>query len=243
MRNAIKIPGSRSDNRLVTDDFGNKAIFRRCNKCGLFKEWDSGFHRPSYATCRTCKNAYTAQYKEQHRDRINARKREHYRAIRNDPDLWAYYMSRRDNSYRKRPKEQTQRAYQKFYAKLKADPERYQRYLENRRIYYSGYRERQGVKPRKTVPQTVHNLPVRPKKGRETYLPREPFVGWLDSVLPDYGGEYSQLAIRLGCSEKHIRRQRKGDTIRASLADFFITGEGKYSLADIYPEYLLDEAA
>lgn len=143
----------------VTDDFGNRYPVRRCGHCrrwlerneenfGIRERYETGGIKRWDNWCRRCRREaarrYYAEAPEQ-QQKMKRRAKHHRemedavrRARRRERN--AAYQRRRRAEDPNREKE-AQRRYQE---KLKADPVRYARELENRRLAYHLRKERQG---------------------------------------------------------------------------------------------------
>lgn len=213
---------------------------RVCCECRQTKDLEHDFYKARRIAMGTpkdwnyqCKKCKTAQLQElTRRQRADPQR---------GPELRAMYARlRREWRARNPDKERANR--DRYWARLRKDPERYTRALENRRIEYRLRAEREG--------RSVRALSTA-KMGREHLpkLPAKPLSELLDVLVTQYDGDTEALGRALNFSSRNLRAWRTGEReeVQFDVADRILTAAGlmwwEVWTEDEYPELHMRLAA
>lgn len=231
-KEAAEKAAARAAWRSTFEDPDTGVMMRRCSTCRTVKVLDEEFyveHRNDDGSikgrayiCRSCSVV-----------RTNAIRRERLR----DPATagLARAQSREwQRQWRERNREAYRRSQRAYAERIKADPVRYARQLENERIAYRLRKERRGLGPAQN--QRVRKPAPEPKLPA---LPAEPLLRAVEEHLHQTGGVLS--LAELGVNERSVRRWREdleaGRTPRVQFraADKTLLAIGR-NVWDVWPE-------
>lgn len=196
--------------------------------------------------CRKCAAARRRELAAQNRARVREIAKASYERLKADPVRLARLREkRREANRRRRERERTDPVFAERQRELrraaaqrrKLDPDRYQQYLENRRIRESIKRRAKGAPavPQRSVLGSVVD------RERRTYLPVGPLRDYLVVCLAESGLTHEVFATSVGLHPRALTRiLREGARVQRDLADR-ITSHLPILLGDLYPD-AADEA-
>lgn len=213
--------------RWVVDDFGNRVRVRRCSECRVWLPLDTDHFGARVAPvqfqarCRDCARTKVrerwANLPAEARRREIVRKRE--AAATNAEGMRRQRETKRRASAKARRNnpDRIRQTRIRWWAKLKADPQRYAEYLENRRIYRRLLRERRdGVDLAAIARQKGATNAYRADGGHR--VPADPFRVWLEAIAAESAPDaYSvadgldELAAKIGVDPRRLWGYRRGE--------------------------------
>lgn len=223
------------------------AGYANCTSCGSWRpvsdfavERKRGGVRLRH--CYPCNRKYRAGWRERNRQHI----REYDRQYLEDPkhrEESRRAGRERGRRLRKNKPEVKRTQQQRYYAKLKRDPKRYEEYLQNQRIgrVLREY-ERRGVWPVNHLPDAIGAYkPINhTATAKREQVDATSFLEWYDDYVirqeklrgnkRPFGGRYvvsiETLCKMVGVSERRIRAARETGKISYPVAEAFLTIAG-----------------
>lgn len=199
--------------------------------------------RPKGERCVECKRRYRLDYYARNREREVARQRAYYRAHKAERAAYAhaYYLAHREEviertrDWERRHPGAANANRREWYERMRQNPERFARYLEDQRLASRLRAERDG-KPKRSLSEAEYfERYGNGSGGYKDTLPAEPLRALLEEQPPKVGA----LARQSGVSERRISSvihgQQKNVSLR--LADCICTAIG-IPLALVYGEGL-----
>lgn len=209
---------------------GPSGRVRRCSHCGQVKDFEGEFYHYDgtgkiyrAATCRSCKVVMAREWVQRH------------------PEERRIYWRERSRVERKLRPERCRKRNKRFRERRKADPERYKRYLENRRMDERLRKEREGRKVVRMMKTATKKPDLQPK------LPSKPLADFIESLA----GERSldEVCEMVTVTARSFRGWRSGEykEVQFDVADRVMINAGALMQdiwpEDEYPELYLREAA
>lgn len=197
--------------------------------CSERRDLESGEVTKFARWCKSCKSTYARERHARRTPEEIERDREYNRASyelrRQLPEV-----QERDREakrrWRARNRERLAEASQRYFAKLKEDPERHAQFLINQRI---AYRLRQQEQGREVTSNPKALESWKPAMGKSADLPIAPLSVWLDALLHEDGRDRSEIASVMGVNERTLWRiqNREYHKTTASLADTLLWHYGR----------------
>ena len=137
-------------------------------------------------------------------------------------------------------RERIRAARRRYWAKLRADPERHARYVENQRITRELSRGKDGRRRQRRA-----HLRVVVQEGAPTRLPVKPFRDWLIARMDALRLGESTFAERVDIEARTLYRvlHESRDLVSLDIVDLVVTRDGSVALWELYPELYADEDA
>lgn len=229
----------------------------KCSRCKKIKVKSDDPKRSDFyareSTCKTCRRhqvqAYDAahpekaqerrdRWRKRNPDRDKAVRKATYERVKNDPvrleqrRAWQREYQRRKRREQAELVAQQQREYR---ARVKQDPERYERMLANARM---SYRLRKGadvveMSRRKNVPGAWKPLTHTHAAKTATWIEAAPFFVWLDSADVSNREELCTLA---GFSVRRLSDARRQGRIRLDIVEAFLDVADGPLIHEVYEE-------